>query len=386
MDAAAARPSCYPGAVGVERDGVHGTLPDEGIAALIEAEAIASGSGIDGTQVQPASLDLSLGEAAWWMPGSVLPLPGEPVEALLERFARCRLDLSRPEVFVRGQVYVVRLDERLALPEGLAAYANGKSSIGRIDVQTRVLTDENPRYDKVPPGYRGPLYLEVIPKSFDIRVRAKDRLNQAIFYRDRRRLGAAALAEVHGRCPLVRAPGEGLAGFRRNSGLLLTLDLEQPVVGWVAKRSLEPIDLAQVHFHDPSEYFDPIPKPRRGALFLSREAFYIFSTHERVVVPPELAAEMLPYDTSAGEFRAHYAGFFDPGFGWGAAGELGGTPAVLEVRPYEDDLLVRHRQPVCKMAFEQLTAAPRQLYGQGQSHYAEQRGPRLSKYFEEISP
>jgi dCTP deaminase len=162
----------------------------------------------------------------------------------------------------------------------------------------------------------------------------------------------------------------------------MTLDLEQPIVGYRARKSYRPIDLAAIGRHDPEEFFEPIPRPKGGALFLSREAFYIFSTHERVRVPPEFAVEMLPYDTSAGEFRAHYAGFFDPGFGFGATGEILGTPAVLEVRPYEDDLIVRHRQPVCKMAYERLVAPPHKLYGVGvHSHYAEQRGPRMSKFF-----
>lgn len=369
---------------------LEGTLPGQGIEALLAADVVRPRGPLGEGRIQPASLDLGLGAEAWSMPGSVLPLPGERVELLLERYARRRLDLSEPQILVRGEVYVVRLDVDLALLPKMAAYANGKSSIGRIDVQTRVLADGNPRYDKLPAGYQGPLYLELIPKSFDVRVRAGDCLNQMIFYAGRRLLEGAELAALHGRLPLLfDHEGEVVDGLDPRHGIsstgevLMTLDLDQEVVGWVAKKCYRPLDLAALGAHVPGDYFDPIPRPRDASLFLSREAFYIFSTAERVRVPPDLASEMLPYDTSAGEFRAHYAGFFDPGFGHGAGGELRGTPAVLEVRPYEDDLLVRHRQPVCKMAFERLSEPPRSLYGSSGNHYALQRGPRLSKYFAE---
>lgn len=368
-----------------------GTLPSQGIEALLDAGVVRPRGPFDRSRIQPASLDLALGGEAWSMPGSVLPLPGERVEVLLERYARRRVDLSEPHILVRGEVYVVRLDLDLDLPAGMAAYANGKSSIGRIDVQTRVLADENPRYDKLPAGYRGGIYLEIIPKSFDVRVRAGDCLNQMIFYRGRRLVEGSALAQLHAHRPLLfdhaGAVIEGVDprhGISSAGEVLMTLDLDQEVVGWVAKKCYRPLDLSRLGEHAPSDYFDPIPRPRDASLFLSREAFYIFSTAERVRVPPEFASEMLPYDTSAGEFRAHYAGFFDPGFGHGRAGEQQGTPAVLEVRPYEDDLLIRHRQPVCKMAFERLSEPPRQLYGVVGNHYALQRGPRLSKYFREV--
>lgn len=368
---------------------VQGTYPSQAIRALLEGQQIISEAPIKKEQIQPSSLDLTLSAEAYSVPGSLLPLPGEDVRALMDKYMRHRLDLSQPRTLVRGEVYVVRLRERLALPSEVAAYANNKSSTGRIDLQTRVLTSDNPRYDKIPAGYQGELWLEIIPKSFDVRLQAGDSLNQAIFYAGREVLTAAELRALYAARPLLYSPdgapqpvGRAAAG----EALLMTLDLDQPVVGYVAKKSFRPIDLASFQ-HDPSEYFDPIPRPKDGALFLSQGAFYIFSTWEYVVVPPDLAVEMLPYDTSAGEFRAHYAGFFDPGFGYGERGELKGTPAVLEVRPYEDDLIVRHRQPVCKMAYERLLSVPDRLYGQGlKSHYADQRGPRLSKFFSGRAP
>jgi dCTP deaminase len=314
------------------------------------------------------------------MPGSLMPLKGERVTDLIEKYSRYPIDLKEPGVLVRDNVYLILLAERFALPDGIAAYANNKSSTGRIDLQTRVLCDGTPRYDKIPEGYSGELWLEVIPKSFDVKVRAGDSLNQTIFYGDRKLLSETELGSLEVLFDPEGNPAHHIIG----DGLLMTLDLAQPIAGYKARKSIRPIDFASIGTHDPKEFFEAIERPATGTLFLSQGDFYIFSTYEFVSVPPDYAVEMLPYDTSAGEFRAHYAGFFDPGFGYGKAGEVKGTPAVLEVRPYEDDLIVRHRQPVCKMAYERLSQRPDKLYGVGvTSNYAAQRGPRLSKFFKQ---
>jgi dCTP deaminase len=370
-----------------------GTLPSQEITRLIGDGAVKGSGGVDiaPAQVQPSSLDLTLSAEGYSMPGSLLPLAGEDVRDLIERYRRFAVDLGSPAVLIKDNVYLVRLREKLNLPDAIAAYANNKSSTGRIDLQTRVICDGNPRYDKIPAGYRGDLWLEIIPKSFDVTARAGDSLNQSIFYTTRDIADAGRLREISAASALLHSPdgapldpaGQSAHGLSE-PGVLMTLDLDQPVVGFVARKSIRPVDLSAIGQHDPADYFEPIARPRDGTLFLSQGAFYIFSTWEYVSVPPEYAVEMLPYDTSAGEFRAHYAGFFDPGFGYGERGEIKGTPAVLEVRPYEDDLIVRHRQPVCKMAYERLTARPDKLYGVGMpSNYAAQRGPRLSKFFRE---
>jgi len=370
---------------------MHGTLPSQEIARLIEEGAVRGSGGVDVApeQIQPSSLDLTLSAEGYSMPGSLLPLAGEDVRDLIERYRRFAVDLGSPTVLIKDNVYLVRLREKLKLPANIAAYANNKSSTGRIDLQTRVICDGNPRYDKIPAGYKGDLWLEIIPKSFDVTARVGDSLNQTIFYTRRDIADAEALGALAARSPLLYSPdgnaidpAGGAAHGLAEPGVLMTLDLDQPTVGFVARKSIRPIDLSAIGQHDAADYFEPIPRPRDGTLFLSQGAFYIFSTWEYVSVPPDYAVEMLPYDTSAGEFRAHYAGFFDPGFGYGEKGEIKGTPAVLEVRPYEDDLIVRHRQPVCKMAYEKLTERPQKLYGVGmRSNYAQQRGPRLSKFF-----
>jgi dCTP deaminase len=361
-------------------------LPYQALRRLVHDGAILHADGRD--QLQPASIDLRVAEEGYAVPGSMLPLPGESVRDIVRGYARRRLDLSQPEVLVRGEVVVVRLREALNLPGTLAAYANSKSSTGRIDLQTRVLTDGNPRYDKIPFGYRGELWMELIPKSFDVVLRSGDSLNQAIVYGARSVLGPEELAALHARTPILYEPdGRALVGPMApgwgapflGDGVLMTINLDLDVLGYVAKKSFRPVDL-RARDLDPTDYFEPIRRPREGALFLSREAFYILSTYEYISIPAPYAVEMLPYDTSAGEFRAHYAGFFDPGFGTGEG--VRGTPAVLEVRPYEDDLILRHRQPVCRMAFERLSAPPERLYGAGVgSHYDKQRGPKLAKNF-----
>jgi dCTP deaminase len=368
---------------------MRGTLPSQEIEKLIADGCVLSSAQIKPEQIQPSSLDLTLSRRAFSMPGSLMPLEGERVTDLIERYSRYPIDLKEPGVLVRDNVYLILLAERFALPANIGAYANNKSSTGRIDLQTRVLCDGTPRYDRVPEGYHGELWLEVIPKSFDVKVRAGDSLNQTIFYAGRDLLTGDEMRALYRQSPLLWQ-GNGsplppdLALYAAGDALLMTLDLDQPVAGFVSRKNFRPVDVAQINAHDPRDYFEPIERPKEGTLFLSQGAFYIFSTCEYVSVPPDYAVEMLPYDTSAGEFRAHYAGFFDPGFGYGEKGEVKGTPAVLEVRPYEDDLIVRHRQPVCKMAYERLTARPNKLYGVGMaSNYATQRGPRLSKFFQQ---
>ena len=362
-----------------------GALAAEDLRRLAKAGGIRGESAITDRQFQPASLDLTLGTEAYRLPGSVLPLRDETVRDVLECFTCRRLDLSTPQYLDRGQVYLIRLNETLDLPAGIGAYTNNKSSTGRIDLQTRTIGDHNPRYEKHRRGYSGPLWLEVIPKSFDVRVRAGISLNQAIFYGRREILGDDELASTMQDTPLVFDKSGQAAEIHETTldrGLLMSVDLDQDLVGFVAKKSPEPLLLDQAASHAAEDFFDPIPRPRDGRLFLTKGHFYILSTLEYLRVPNEFAVEMLAYETTAGEFRAHYAGFFDPGFGFGAAGEVHGTPAVLEVRPYDDDLILRHGQPICKMAYERLCRPSDTPYGLGEgSHYAHQRGPRLSKYF-----
>ena len=370
-----------------------GTFPSQAIAEMARNGCIVSEAGkLDEGQIQPSSLDLTLSAEAYQLPGSLLPLRNESVRQVLAQLPNRKLDLSEPMLLSRGKVYLVRLREKFKLPCNVAAYTNNKSSTGRIDLATRVVCDCNPRYDKVPEGYgtrkgeSGELWLEVVPRSFDTVVKAGVSLNQAILYAGRNMLRSQELEPVYQKTPLLfdkHVYPVGDDDLIIDDGLLMTLDLDQDLAGFVAKRTYEPLDITKgAGSHDADEFFDRIERPRKGQLWLERGRFYIFSTWEYIRVPPQYAVEMLPYDTSAGEFRAHYAGFFDPGFGYGLKGEDKGTPAVLEVRAWEDDLIVRHRQPVCRMAYETLAAPPERLYHASiGSTYATQRGPKLSKFF-----
>ncbi len=363
-------------------DAMTGTLEIEGLRVLVRERMVDADGGIPDALVQPASIDLRLATEAYRMPGSILPMPGERVRDLVGGLALERLDLAQPTCLGRNQVYLVRLAERLALPPGLEAYANGKSSTGRVDLATRVLADGSPRYDRVPAGYHGELWIELIPRSFHLIAQTGVSLNQAIFFRTRRLLDDAEMRRRHDREPLLREPDGSPSPVSSlfDGRLIMTADLERTIVGYVAKRTHRPLSLLGIGSHEAADFFAPVERPASGFLFLEQDRFYILSTRERVSVPADLACEMLPFDPTAGEFRAHYAGFFDPG--WGIIdGRARGAPAVLEVRAHEDDLILRHGQPICAMAYEALTRPCSRLYGACGNTYAGQEGPRLSKHF-----
>ena len=361
----------------------NGTLAAQELAELITQNHISSQTGIADDQIQPASLDLTLSSEVYRMPGSILALRDEHVRDLINELSLEKVNLSSPTTLARGQVYLVRLRESFALPADLEAYTNSKSSTGRLDLATRVIADSSPRYDRLPLGYQGDIWLELIPKSFDVVLQAGISLNQAIVFRNRIVLDQQAMLETYQSMPLLRDPdGSGIDPEHCvfDGRLVMTADLSQDIVGYVAKRSHKAVNLNNIGAHMPIDFFTPIPRPESGYLFLEKDRFYILSTYEHVLVPDNMACEMVPYDTASGEFRAHYAGFFDPG--WGIFnGEPRGTCAVLEVRPHEDDLILRHRQPICAMAYETLLSPCTRLYGQQGNNYHGQVGPRLSKHF-----
>lgn len=361
----------------------YGTLEAQHLEALIQQQHISSHTGIANDQIQPASLDLTLSSECYRMPGSILALRDESVRSLIDQLSLEEVNLSNPTTLARSQVYLVRLRERFALPDDLEAYTNSKSSTGRLDLATRVIADSSPRYDRLPNGYQGEIWLELIPKSFDVVVQAGVSLNQAIIFRNRQILDQNEMLECYQELPLLRDPDGSPINPEHciyDGRLIMTADLSQNIVGYVAKRSHKALTLNHIGAHHPQDFFAPIPRPESGYLFLEKDRFYILATYERVLVPNDLACEMVPYDTASGEFRAHYAGFFDPG--WGIFnGEARGTCAVLEVRPHEDDLILRHRQPICAMAYERLLSPCTRPYGQQGNNYHGQVGPKLSKHF-----
>jgi dCTP deaminase len=333
-----------------------GILPFQSIQDLMAQGRISTEAPWAPDQVQPASLDLRLSDHVWRVRASFLPGRGRTVAERLEDVAMHRLDLASGAVLERGCVYIAPLQEHLDLPAHVAARANPKSSTGRVDVFVRLLTDRGAAFDDVEAGYSGPLYLEISPQTFSVLVRPGTRLNQL-----RLKTGAPEVLEI------------------RKVGV----DLTGPVAGFRARRHAGVIDLDRVDGHDPRDFWQAMEsRPNRQGiteLLLDPGEFYILASKEPIEIPADQAAEMTPIDPSVGEFRVHYAGFFDPGFGTEEALGLG-SRAVLEVRSHETPFLLEDGQTVARLIYEPLTERPSRLYGFHGSHY-QQQGLKLSKHF-----
>ena len=328
-----------------------GILPSQALNALIANGAIASATPFAPDQVQPASLDLRLGERCWRVRASFLPGAARKVTQRLADVAMHQLDLTKGAVLEKGCVYIAEIQERLALPPGICGRANPKSSTGRIDVFVRLLTDHSPAFDDVSEGYTGPMYIEIAPQTFSILARSGTRLNQLRLKQgDPPRLGVTSVG----------------------------VDLTEALAGFRARRHAGVIDLDKEDGHDPRDFWEPL-EPRKGELLLDPGEFYILASKQSVEIPVMQAAEMTPIDPSVGEFRVHYAGFFDPGFGTEEA-KGQGSRGVLEVRSHETPFLLEDGQTVARLVFEPLTERPERLYGQDGSHYQKQ-GLKLSKHF-----
>lgn len=363
-----------------------GILPIQTIRSGVADGWIAASSAIEEAQYQPASLDLRLSPRAWRIGCSFLPGPGRTVEEKLADLDRAgesyEIDLSVPTVLERGCVYIVELAERLALPADISAAASPKSSTGRLDVFTRLIVDRGPVFEQVPAGYRGPMYLEIAPRSFSIVVRAGDRLNQIRFRTGASGTSDTQLRAAHDADPVVFERGSSTEAVIED-GLWVSADLADrgaEPVAFRARRHAPLLDLAQIGAYEAGDFWEPIFGNAAGRLILNPDDFYLLASREGIRVPPGHTAEMVPYDPAAGEFRVHYAGFFDPGFGHRREGG-GGTPAVLEVRSHEVPFALEHGQRVARLKYERLQAVPAVLYGaEIGSNYAGQR-LTLAKYF-----
>ncbi len=353
-----------------------GVLPSQALEALAEAGAILSDRPLTEGQVQPASLDLRLGARAYRVRASFLAGRGARVADRLAKFTMHEIDLTGGAVLEKGCVYVVPLMERLALPGGVQAVANAKSSTGRLDLLTRLITDGGTEFDRIRPGYAGPLYAEICPRSFSVLVRPGMRLNQVRFREGEAMLDDAALAALHAASPLVS--GEAVI----SEGLGFSVDLRPEtgdLVGYRAKPHTGVIDLDWVGAYEPSEFWEEV-RTTTGRIILDPGAFYILVSREAVTIPPDHAAEMAPYMAMVGEFRVHYAGFFDPGFGWAEAGGAG-SRGVLEVRCHEAPFVLEHGQVVGRLVYERMAARPETLYGAGIASNYQGQGLKLSKHF-----
>lgn len=369
-----------------------GVLVDRDIVQLIEEGRIFSeakdNAFVEG-QIQPASLDLRLGLIAYRVQAGMLPGTGRTVRERMAPLMMSQLDLTRPQLLEKGAVYLVPLQEKVSLPQEVEGVVSPKSSTGRLDIFVRLVTDGANSYDSVAPGYEGPLWVEIMPLTFPILVRAGDRLNQLRLKSGEVHLTDVELAQEHAKGPLGYVQDEVQdAPLHISEGLWTSIDLEgshgkgeRNIIGYRARQHTQPVDLARVGEYDWREFWDPIGYEERNRLILYPGEFYIFVSRERLRVPPHLSAELVAVDTRVGELRVHYAGFFDPGFGYDPAGKVNGTPAVLEVRAHDVPMLLEHGQRIGRFTYDRLSHAPSQLYGAGiGSNYAGQ-GLRLAKQF-----
>lgn len=359
-----------------------GVLSCEQIRELAAAGAIVAARPIEDGQHQPASLDLRLGPKAYRVRASFLPGKRRSVEALLAELTYDEIGLEGAgAVFERGCVYVVPLQESLRLPSDVAGVANPKSSTGRLDIFTRLITDDTEIFDHVAAGYRGPLYAEVSPRSFSVRARQGSRLDQLRF---RRRgpageptLSDAALAAEHARAPLA----DGALTLRDGVILRVALAGLGDVVGYRAQKHTDVIDVDRLDHYAIEDYWERLAPRRGNRLILDPNEFYILASRERIRIPPHLSAAMMAIDPAMGEFRVHYAGFFDPGFGCGGESGLPGSRAVLEVRSHDVPFILEDGQVIGRLVYEPMAAEPKTLYGQGGVSNYQGQELKLSKHF-----
>jgi dCTP deaminase len=355
-----------------------GILPSQAISALVASGAIVPSVPIAETQIQPASLDLRLGEVAYRVRASFLPGPAKGVDRKLSELSLHTVDLSHGAVLETGCVYVVPLLESLALSREIAAAANPKSSTGRLDVFTRVIADGVDAFDAVPHGYKGRLYAEICPQTFPIVVRRGSCLSQLRFRTGEPVEGDGELAALNARLKLVTGGVEDIRG-----GIALSVDLvggKDGLVGYRAKRHTGLVDVDKPGACAILDYWEPIHVRDGGCLVLDPDQFYILASKEAVHVPPTHAAEMMPFNPLFGEFRVHYAGFMDPGFGHAAAGGAG-SRVVLEVRSHKVPFILEDGQIIGRLVYERMQETPKVLYGASlKSHYQAQ-GLKLSKHF-----
>jgi dCTP deaminase len=361
-----------------------GILPSQKIREFIGIGYIGAKTPVADDQIQPASIDLRLGPVAYRVRASFLPGEHCTIAKKLDDLRMHALDLSSPAVLEKGCVYIIPLIEELALPSRVSGKANPKSTTGRLDIFTRLLTDYSKEFERVKEGYKGKLYVEVVPRTFSVVVHEGTKLNQLRFVRGEPPPSDKTLNRLDREENLVYSEGDIPEAAVISDGLWISIDLAasdgSEIVGYRAKRHAPLIDLDRVNHYDPLEFWEPIPRPSAKSIVLNPDDFHILISKEKIRVPKNYAAEMVAYDPSVGEFRIHYAGFFDPGFGYGN-NDIKGTRAVLEVRSHEVPFLLEDGQVVGRLIYERLLATPEKVYGAGIGSSYQSQGLSLSKQF-----
>ena len=375
---------------------IAGVLSSQEILELIKKNKITSENGIEKDLIQPASIDLRLGLKAWRVPASFLPGRGNKVSSRLKDLAMHEFSLMDGAVLECGCVYIVKLLENVSLTDNLTGIANPKSSTGRLDVFTRLIVDGSIEFEEVPAGYEGPLYVEISPRTFSVLVRTGSRLNQLRLRRGQSLTTDKEMELLQEHVGLVRNKDDVSLPDKIKNGVPLSVDLvgENGLIGYKARKHSMLIDIDKPNSYKRELFWEKITpedlvyqkgnyqnRIDQGSLILSPDAFYILASKEYVSVPSKYAAEMRAYDTKIGEFRAHYAGFFDPGFG---LKELGAskTKAVLEVRSHDVPFLIEQNQTICRLVYEPMANIPSMLYGEsGSSNNYQAQGLKLAKHF-----
>ncbi len=361
-----------------------GILPSQEISNLIARGQVSASRPIEPEHIQPASLDLRLGDMAHRVRASFLPGPNSTVESKIKDLRMSRVDLTAAPIFEKDCVYIIPLLEELNLPENISGKANPKSTTGRLDIFTRLITDYGTEFDTVPPGYKGKLYAEVVSRTFTVSVRAGMRLSQLRFVQGNPRSGDSTIKGLDHEEPLVYMDESSPAKPQLQRGLRVTVNLEasEPgeIIAYKAKRYAPVVELDRINHYSTEEFWEVSRQSANKNLILEPGDFYILASRERVRVPPDFAAEMVPFDPADGEFRIHYAGFFDPGFGYGSS-EIKGTRAVLEVRAHEVPFLIEHGQLVGRLNYMHLLSRPDKIYGTNIGSSYQHQSLTLSKQF-----
>jgi dCTP deaminase len=364
-----------------------GILPSQEIRELIRAGHIRRVPEVADKQIQPASLDLTLGDVAYRVQASFLPRHATVEQRLEElQLKMVRVDLTRTTVFEKGCVYIVPLCEELHLPDGISARANPKSSTGRLDIFTRLITNGGENFERVPPGYKGRLYAEVASRTFTVSVRSGMSLNQIRFIRGNPAPSERAIRRLDRQEPLVWEKGTPKRPLIEKKSLKVSVNLradESSIVAYKAKQNAPVLDLREINYYNPEDFWEIKHDPGSKGLILHPGDFYILASKEEISVPPDWAAEMVSMDQDIGEFRIHYAGFFDPGFGY-LTGDIKGTHAVLEVRAHEVPFLIEHGQIVGRLVYWPLLARPDKIYGTAIGSSYQRQGLSLSKHFKRL--
>ena len=371
-----------------------GILPSQEIRELIQDRKILSFAPIDDAQIQPASIDLRLGNIAYRVQASFLPSRASTVKSKINDLKLAEIDLTKPTLLERDAVFVIPVVEQLALPADVSGAANPKSTTGRLDIFTRLVTEGGPefeehelQFEQVPKGYKGELYVEIVSRTFPIILQAGAKLTQLRFVRGNPPAATDnALERFEQTEGLVYYEnGDAPAKAALGGGVRMSIDLQggggSNIVAYKAKRNCPAVDLSKAGAHDAAQFWDAITAPPSKRLVLDPDDFYILASRERISVPSNWAAEMTQFDPSIGEFSVHYAGFFDPGFGYGLGGEIKGTKAVLEVRAHEVPILLEDRQIVGRLMYHKMASIPDKLYGQAIGSSYQQQGLALSKQF-----